>query len=453
MKSYTNRRTFIKQFSSVSIVLQTGAFSPIRTYGANEAVRIGGIGVGGKGWVDIQGAAEAGANIVALCDIDNRSERMGKAVRKFESTNCYTDWRKLLEQKDIDAVTVSTPDHMHAPITMAAMQLGKHVYTQKPMTHTVVEARKLSQYAISNGTVSQMGNQHHNRTGYRILVKLIQDGAIGKVSDVHVWSNRPIWPQGMNRPKGSMPVPDFLDWENWIGSAPFRPYYGTIKSESNYKHKSAYHPFNWRGWLDFGTGALGDMGCHIFDPVVWSLNLKAPQSIRSRGPAPNSESYPTWSIIDYIFSGTEYCKRDTLSMTWYDGNKQPPRELLPEGTIEKYPSSGSLFIGEKGVLLCPHGKDPILLPEKYFSDYPMPKISTRDHYKQWVDAIRGDDETTSGFDYAGPLTETVLLGNVALRYPNREMVWDSKSMMFPFMSEANHLLHKTYRRGWENHAL
>jgi predicted dehydrogenase len=440
--THTTRRSFLKHVAA-------GAAAPLffrsRAEGApSDRLNIAAVGVGGKGRGDISSVSK-GQNVVAICDVDEQT--LGQAAKTYPDAKVYTDWRKLLEQKDIDALTVSTPDHMHAPIAVSAMQLGKHVYVQKPLAHTVYEARQMRNLARQYGVVSQMGNQGHSGSGYRTVVKLIQEGAIGPVREAHTWSNRPIWPQGIERPEGSSPAPKHLHWDLWLGVAPYRPYVGP--SEASRRERGAYHPFNWRGWLDFGVGALGDMGCHIIDPVVWSLELGPPLRVWSDGPAPNGETYPEWETIHYEFAKTPYTAGETVRMTWYDGGKQPDRQLarLPEG--RDLPSNGALFIGAKGVLLCPHGGKPELLPVDDFKDRKIELVESSDHYLQWTNACKGTDKATSHFDYAGPLTETVLLGTIAIRFPQQKLQWDSASLKFSNLPDANRFVHHAYRAGWE----
>ncbi|MFT5528030.1 MAG: putative dehydrogenase [Pirellulaceae bacterium] len=411
--------------------------------GAAERLNIAAVGVGGKGRSDIASTSK-GHNVVAICDVDKQT--LTQSAKEYSGAKQYTDWRKMLEQKDIDAVTVSTPDHMHAPIAITAMEMGKHVYVQKPLAHTLFEARQMRLVAKQHNVVTQMGNQGHSGSGYKTVVRLIQEGVIGKVKEAHAWSNRPIWPQGIRRSEKSDPVPDWLEWELWLGVAPNRPYVGP--AEGAKKPRGAYHPFNWRGWLDFGVGALGDMGCHIIDPVVWSCGLGAPTKVWSEGPIPNGETFPAWGIIQYEFPGTKFTSGDNFRMTWYDGGKKPDQKLAQLDKGEKLPDNGSLYVGENGVILCPHGKNPTLHPNSKF-DQKIELEAHDDHYQQWTNACLGNGKTTSNFDYAGPLTETVLLGTVAIRFPEKRLEWDSKSMKFTNEEQANHYLHHQYRKGWE----
>ena len=441
MSQKTTRRRFIKQ---ASVAATAPLYISSTAFGANDKLNIAAIGVGGKGRGDIAETSK-GQNVVAICDVDERT--LDKSSQLYPGAKVYTDWRKMLEQKDIEAVTVSTPDHMHAPAAATAMQLGKHVYVQKPLAHTVYEARRMRELAKENNVVTQMGNQGHSGKGYLTLVKLVQAGVIGKIKEAHAWSNRPIWPQGVDRPKGSDPVPDYLHWDQWLGVAKFRPYVGP--SEGSKRSRGVYHPFNWRGWLDFGVGALGDMGCHIIDPVVWSCELSSPKTIWSDGPAPNGETFPKWGIINYEFPGTKYTAGKSFRMTWYDGGKKPPEDIamLPDG--ESLPSNGSLYIGEKGVMLCPHGGVPRLLPEKQFGDTKIDFIDGNDHYMQWTNACKGNGKTTSHFDYAGPLTETVLLGTIAIRFPGEKLNWNADDLKVTNVGKANQFVHHAYRKGWE----
>jgi predicted dehydrogenase len=446
------RRTFVRSIAYAGAVMPAWTPRLLRADSPNGKVNIAGVGVQGKGAGDIAETSK-GHNVVALCDVDEI--HLAIAKEKYPAARTYTDWRRMLEDsKDIDGVTISTPDHMHAPVTMSAMLLGKHVYTQKPLTKDVHEARQLADYARAHpNLVTQMGNQGHSSIGYRMLVQLIQQGAIGKIKEAHAWSNRPIWPQGIERPAGNDAPPATLHWDLWLGTAPARPYVGpgelAAKDRKN-RIKGPYHPFNWRGYLDFGAGAQGDMACHIMDPVVWSMNLGAPHWLTSQGPAPTAgETFPKWSIIQYEFPGTIHTAGPSIRVTWYDGGKKPDEALAPMKPGQKLPDNGSLYIGDKGVILCPHGAGPQLLPDAQYADFKRPELEARDHYMTWTNAIRGQDKTTSHFLYAGPLTETVLLGNIALRFPNEKLEWDSAGLKVKNLSKANDHLRRDYRKGWE----
>jgi len=435
----STRRTFLKQAAAASATFA----APALIYGSpNEKVNIAGVGVQGKGRSDLSGTAPNN-NVVALCDVD--AGHLEKAAKTYTGAKKYNDWRKMLEQSDIDAITVSTPDHMHAPIAMTAMRMGKHVYVQKPLAHTVYEARQMRLAAQKHGVISQMGNQGHSGSGYKTLVNWIQAGVIGKVKEAHAWSNRPIWPQGIDRPKTSSEPPENLDWDLWLGVAKYRPFVGP-QADSK-RGRGLYHPFNWRGWLDFGVGALGDMGCHIIDPVVWSLGLSAPKKVKSVGPKPNTETFPNWGIIHYDFAATKYTVDGDVRMTWYDGGKKPSTSLVPDGV--KIPDNGCLLIGTEGTVLCQHGKNPVVLPGSKAASAELPVLEDADHYQQWANAIKNTDTATSSFDYAGPLTETVLLGTIAIRFSDETLKWDSENLKFPNKSAADEFVHHAYRKGWE----
>ena len=439
MTNPITRRTFLHR-ASIAAATTVACPAVLRSASPNRKLNLAGIGVGGKGYSDITAAVGKEHNCVAICDVDLGSSGkagISKAAKKFPDAKVYQDFRKLLERKDLDGVTISTPDHMHAPIALAAMARGLHVTTQKPLTTTIADARRMKATAEKHKRITQMGNQHHNGIPYRMLVQLIQDGAIGKIKEVHTWSNRPIWPQGIDRPAGSDPVPKDLDWDVWLGVAPKRPFVDGV-----------YHPFAWRGWFDFGAGALGDMGCHIMDPVVWRLGLTEALSVTADAPKPTAETYPKKSTVRYVFRGTKHTAGETLPMTWYDGGRQPDRKLAPMPEQFKLSKSGGLYIGEKGVIYCPHGGGPQLLPKEDFTGYDRPNLDRIDHYGQWTDAIRGEGKTTSHFGYAANLTEVVLLGTIAQRFPGQKLLWDAKAMTFRGFPKANALVDREHRKSF-----
>ena len=435
----TSRRRFLQQAGAASVLT---AASWSRVLGANENLRLASVGTGGKGWDDIVHiSASPKVSVVALCDIDESENFLGRAATKFKSAKTFTDWRKLLDQpKEFDAISVSTPDHMHAPVALPAMALGKHVFCQKPLTHTVHEARQMRLAAKKYGVVTQMGNQIQSHEAYRTAVKLVRDGSIGKVKEVHSWqAGKMQWLLANDRPKDADPVPEKVHWDNWLGVAPERPY-----------KKSLYHSFNWRGWQDFSNGQLGDFGCHILDPVFMALSLTAPTTIRAEGSVPNREVWYKSSVVSYEFPGTDFTADKTLKLTWYDGEgKTPALEKLGLATNVKLPNSGSLLIGEKGMLLIPHVAMPKLLPEESFKETKINPVAAVDHYTGWADACRGEGKTTSNFDYASGLTEAVLLGTVAIRVPGETLKWDAAGMKVTNSPTADALLKKPYRKGWE----
>ena len=464
--STMTRRESLRTFVFGGALAPLALHVPARAASPGNRLRIACVGVAGKGWEDMIGASGGGDlhDIVALCDIDHRDGGeqppnlgkgqaarplgIGEAARKFPNAKRYSDFRKMLEQKDIDAVTVSTPDHMHATVALSAMALGKHVYVQKPLTQTVHESRVMAQVARAKGLVTQMGNQFHSSPGYRCVVKVIRDGVIGKIKAAHCWINDSNWPQGMGLPAGEDPVPEGIHWDLWIGVAKPRPYKYQV-----------YHNFNWRGWQEFGCGHLGDMGCHVMDPVVWSLDLGAPRLVSARVSGVNDQSYPLWSVVDYQFPGTAYTTPE-FRLTWYDGGQLPSVEIarLPQGS--KLPSAGSIFVGEKGTLVVSHSPSiPRLYPQEDFTDY-MRKVLKdmfagmvkQDHYRMWTDAILAGTQANSHFGYAGPLNETVILGTIAQRIPDRKLLWDEKSMTFDNPA-ATALVRRQYRKGWEIDAL
>jgi len=435
----SSRRQFLKGVAGTATALTAVSWSQV--LGASERLRLASVGVAGKGWSDLTSvAASPQVDVVALCDIDQDAEHLGKAALKYPRASTFADWRRLFEKaRDFDAVTVSTPDHMHAPIALAAMQLGKHVFCQKPLTHTVFEARQMQRAARKYRVVTQMGNQIQSHSAYRTAVKLVHEGTIGKVKEVHSWQAGVMrWLLVDDRPAGADPIPEKVLWDEWLGVAPDRPYKSTV-----------YHPHKWRAWQDFSNGQLGDFGCHILDPVFMALKLTAPATIRAESAPLNREAWARWSTVHYEFPGTELTAAKTLKLTWYDGEgKFPPRESLGLPESYKLPGAGSVLLGEKGVMVLPHFAIPKLFPVETFADFKIEVVPDRDHYTSWADACRGVGETTSPFAYAGPLTEAVLLGTVAMRCPKEKLSWDSAALKISKQA-ANALLTKPYRKGWE----
>ncbi|MCI0745538.1 MAG: Gfo/Idh/MocA family oxidoreductase [Verrucomicrobia subdivision 3 bacterium] len=403
----------------------------------DQKLNIGIIGAGGKGMENINGVS--GENIVALCDVDEN--RAAEAFKKLPTARRYKDFRKMLEiEKGLDAVIVTTPDHTHAVAAVMAMKLGLHVYCEKPLTHSIHEARLMRDLAARNKLATQMGNQGHSFDSTRRVVEIVQSGAIGDAAEVHVWTDRPIWPQGVKRPSDTPPLPAGIDWDLWLGPAPHRPYHPD------------YMPFKWRGWWDFGTGALGDMGCHNMDTAYWALNLGLPTAVQAESSGGNAETYPQWSIIRY-----EFPPRDGLpaaKLTWYDGGKLPARELFEGAQLQKdeLPKNGTLMIGAKGKILLPdwNANNFQLLPKDKFVDFtgPAPSIPRAEsHYKEWITACKSGSPAMSNFDYAARLTETALLGNLALRCGKR-IEWDPKAMKAGGCPEADAFIKPEYRAGW-----
>lgn len=441
MSNRQTRRSFLKASALAGFgvpLIRTNAIA-----GPNDQLSVASIGTGGKGWSDLTNVAiSPHVRVAALCDIDEGPNHLGRAAGKFPDATLYRDWRKLLDAEKVDAVIVSTPDHMHAPIALNAMRRGRHVYCQKPLTHTIAEARLMSQTAEAGGLTTQMGNQIQAYAEYRSAVQLVHAGAIGKVHRVYSWqAGTPGWPRAIDRPAGSDPVPKTLLWDNWLGVAPERPYKEKI-----------YHPFNWRGWQDFSNGQLGDFGCHILDPVFMALKLTAPLSLQAQAPKINSETWTESVRVEYVFPHTEMTTGDKsgLQVTWIDGpGHKPEAELKDIIDPAKLPGSGSMLLGDEGALLIPHVGQPRLLPEDKFAEYKTPELERLSHYVLWADACRGEGATKSNFSYAGRLTETVLLGTIALRLPGAQLKWNAEAMKISGHDRAPAMLSKDYRKGWE----
>ncbi|MEZ6019693.1 MAG: Gfo/Idh/MocA family oxidoreductase [Planctomycetota bacterium] len=437
-----SRRAFLQLSAAGTAAAYTGACAsaPKRKITSGR-VRYAAIATGGMGGVDLENiASHPDVDVVALCDID--TGRLEAAGQKYPGARLYQDWRKLLraEAGKIDAVSVSTPDHMHAPIGMSALAMGLHVYGQKPLTHTVVEARTLRAAARRAGTATQMGIQNRSNTPYLTALSAFESGVTGPVTEVHVWTDRPAgwWPQDVDRPEGEDPVPAELDWDGWLGVAPARPY-----------KKDTYHAFVWRGRKDFGTGAQGDMACHLMDPALWFLGLGDPLLVRSEGPKPKADSFPAWSRIVCEFGPTAATAPQRIPVTWYDG-KQQPSELFARYQVKNPYANASLFVGPKGALLVsPYEPCRFFTLENGESDLGLTEVPKVNHWHQWVDACLGRCDTTAPFEYSGLLTEVALLGNVALEFPGESLVWDGPGLRFPGRPDASKLLHKTYRKGWE----
>lgn len=414
----------------------------------SERINLAGIGAGGMGGGDIVTHAKLGANVVALCDVDD--VRAAGSFNAFPKARRYKDFRVMIEKeaRNIDAVTVGTPDHIHAVASMAAIRAGKHVYCQKPLTHTLFECRELTKAARAAGVMTSMGNQGHASEGSRLTNEWIEAGLIGDVREVYVWSDRAghLWKQGIRRPTETPAVPATLDWDLWLGPVRERPYH------------PAYAPHNWRGWWDFGTGALGDMGCHIIDHPVWALKLGAPTSVESRttldgtvleGNKLNFDSFPVAAAIYYEFPARG--NLPAVKMTWYEGGLMPPTPAeMPAG--QKLPDNGVLYIGSKGKMYHgSHGGMPQLLPVALHEQARMvAKTMERSpgHYEEWTLACKGGKRPVDNFDYSGPLTETVLLGVLAMRSPGTRLEWDSENLKVKNAPEINQYTHIEYRKGW-----
>ncbi len=450
-----NRRSFLTRTAGA---VATFSIVPSYVIGArgqtppSGKLNVAAIGVGGMGKNNLKKCA--GENIVALCDVD--PGYAAKVFAQYPQAKTYKDYRQMIDkQKDIDAIIIATPDHTHAVIAMAAIKAGKHVYVQKPMTHSVYEARKLTEAAREHKVVTQMGNQGHSGDGTRLIREWIASGAIGAVREVHAWTNRPVWPQGIEveRPKDTPPVPEGMDWDMWIGPAPMRPYH------------PEYAPNKWRAWWDFGTGSLGDLGCHVLDCVFYGLDLKHPTSVEGcistywegfwKKTEPKNETYPRSSIVRYKFPARG--SLPPVNLTWWDGGLLPPRpEELEEGRRMGDSDGGVLFIGDKATLMCGcYGKDPRLIPDKKMKDIGLPPQTLErvpggidGHELDWVRACKGGKPASSNFEYSGPLTEMVLLGNLAVRFPEQRLLWDGANLKVTNDDEANASVKRNYRQGW-----
>jgi predicted dehydrogenase len=462
-----NRRKFLG--TSVALTAGVGFYtgtSP-RTHAEPSALQAPAaacIGIGGKGSSDTKHVGDHGAAIVGLCDVDRGT--LKKMGREFEDAEQFTDFREMLDKlgDKVDIVTVSTPDHTHAAAAIRAMRMKKHVYCQKPLTWSIREARMMRETAAEMGVITQMGNQGTSENGLREAVEVIRSGAIGDVTDVHVWTNRPIWPQGKGRPEGEDPVPASLNWDAWVGPAPMRPF-----------KNGAYHSFNWRGWLDFGTGALGDMACHTTNMPVMGLNLWDPiavTAVKNSGLV-EGETFPANSQLLF-----EFPSRDGLvacRFHWYDGGNLPSDDVLkqlPEGFQEQVAkqkaggakTSGALLIGSKGILFSEndYSAQYKLLPENKFKDFKLPEQSLaripwvgdtdKRHMWEFVSSVKGEYEpgTMSNFGYAGRLTETILVGNLALRSEvGKRIEWDANTLQSTNCPEVNQFVQREAREGWE----
>jgi predicted dehydrogenase len=449
--STRNRRSFLTQTSLLASgliagsAITTSAASYARIYGANGRLDIGAIGVGGRGAGDLD--AVSSENIVALCDVD--ANTLTAAHNRFPNAQKYFDYRELIEQAKLDAVVIGTPDHHHAPATVRALRRGLHVYCEKPLTHTVQEARIVTALAKEKGVATQMGTQNHEHPGYLRLIELLQSNVIGPVRSVHVITDRPgrWWPQGVTMPTDKQVIPEHLKWDLWLGPAPQRDYH------------SAFVPFRWRGWWDYGCGAIGDMAIHLMDPAFWGLKLGGPVTVKSDGPAPDAFCGPKSMHTRFQFG--QRGDLPPVEVHWYEGEAKPDAAIAAE-----LPMNGSLFIGDLGKIAIAHDGFPQLLPTERFTNFTAPKAflpASPGHHRQWIDAAKGNGKASSSFDYAGPFTEVVLLGNIAYR-TGLEIVYDPKLGQVTHVKSnsatteispertieaANALLTKSYRSGWE----
>ncbi|MHC4324404.1 MAG: Gfo/Idh/MocA family oxidoreductase [Planctomycetota bacterium] len=484
-----NRRISRRQFLATAASTFAFTYIPSSAWGANERFYLAGIGVGGKGFGEVRDLTRAGGTFAALCDVDDT--RAGKTFKNFPGAKRYKDFRVMLEkEKGIDAVTVSTPDHTHAIASLMAMSLGKHVYCQKPLTHSIYEARIMARAADYYKVQTQMGNQAHAGEPIRRAVEILRAGIIGPVRQVHAWTNRPVWPQGQKalderKRLAGGPKPADLDWDLWLGPAPMRDY------------NACYVPFKWRGWWDFGTGALGDMACHIMDMPYWALDLGSPLSVEAESGGRTTETGPDFSTIKYRFARRASVgggglgaavgpkakvSQPAVKFVWYDGNKNgrqnAPYELLEQATEEAKKSGADkqiadtggrrkkkkpaaidnpqrwdmILVGDDGMMLFKRSStDWIVTPNSRagrFAEVPKSIRRVTNEDAEWLEACKGGPKALSSFDYAGPLSEMVLLGNLAVRL-GRKIEWDTKALRATNAPEADELVRREYRKGWD----
>jgi predicted dehydrogenase len=452
---WLSRREFLRTTALASLAapfMVSCQSSRPRVIPANEKLRHACIGIGGMGTNDLKSLMQhERLQMVALCDVD--SDRLKAAAQLAPGARLYSDWRELLEKEAdrIDSVNVAVPDHSHFPIAYSAIQLGKHVYCQKPMCHDVAEVRVLTEAAVRRGVVTQLGTQLASGIFNRTAVTWLKEGRIGKIKHAYLCSNRRGAVETYRlvgpRPAVAVEPPASLNWDWWLGTAPTRSFAPDI-----------YHPIKWRAWQDFGTGWSGDIGCHIFDPIWKGLGMKPAldvvaevQESWKNSPARRADTWPQGDHITWTFPGNELTEGKTITFEWFDGEFYPPepiRNLCPE-ELSQGLEEGSLIIGTEGALLIPNGSAPHLLPREKFTDVKVPKLPKRDHYCAFVDACLGGEPTESHFAQTGPMTEAILLGTIAIRLPGEKLEWDHVGMKFTNHPEANRYLKRAYRNGWQ----
>ena len=446
----SSRRKFLLNTAAIALAQPLLFNVPVFAKTNRKKLRHACIGVGGMGGHDLSRFnAHPDVEIVAICDIDENY--LAKAAEILPNAKRFTDWHELFAQEadNFDSVNVSVPDHNHFPIAYTAISKGKHVYCQKPMCHDVSEIRDLTEAAKKTGIISQLGTQHASGKGDRTAVQWIKEGHIGKVKQVYLCSNRPGATEAYRfegpRPKKGEKVPDHVHWNQFIGTAPMRPYASKI-----------YHPAKWRAWQDFGTGWSGDIGCHILDAVWKGMDLKAPISVIAKvqeswknSPERNVDTWPQSNHITWVFPGNEMTAENELKVEWFDGEFYPPEEVRALFSLENYPAESAMLIGTEGALLIPHTKMPVLLPEDKFKHVKNPVLEDRDHYHYFADSCLNNVKTESDFSISGPMSETVILGTVAIREPDTVLDWDAKKMRVTNVKKANQHLSRKYRKGWK----
>jgi predicted dehydrogenase len=436
-KTSISRRQFLQTVGATAAV---APFLSIPARAAADTVRHASIGASGQALSDLMSFAKHPAfELVAVADVDlGRFERLQE---RFPKARVYQDWRELLkkEHKNIDSVNVSTPDHMHCLIALEAMKQGKPVYVQKPLCNTIEETRMLTEYARRKGLTTQMGIQVSSSRPQRYGEALVRSGIVGKIREVHTFSNKS-WGDDKPLPEQTDPVPAPLDWDEWLGVSAERPF-----------KRGVYHPGQWRRRVGFGTGTLGDMGCHIYSPPYRALNLTSPIAVTAYGPSPTAESWATKARVKLTYPGTEYTADKTVDVWWYDGGELPP-DAIREPIGARFPEQGSVVVGTDGMIVLPHvTAEAFVLPDSKMAALPQIELADRDHYGEFIDVVRGGgkEKCSANFDYAGPLTESVIIGNVAARFPGETLRFDAKALTFPDKPAADEFLRRSYRSGWK----
>lgn len=443
--SSVDRRTFLFGALAAGVASAQPFWARPALRSQNGKLRLAAVGCGGMGGSDLkQLAKHPQLEVAVVCDVDRNT--LAAARKAFGDVPGYTDYRELFsgDLSKFDAVLCSTPDHNHAPVMMRALRAKKHVYGQKPLTRTIFEARALREEAAKQGVVTQMGIQRQATKGRRLAAAMLDANVIGKVKSAHIWTNRPAgwWPQGGARPEGFDAAPAHLDWDAWIGVAPMR----------RFKEK-AYAPFMWRGVLDFGTGALGDMGCHFFDSPFESLGLGAPRSAKAEVKDLTDDQWPISESVVYEFPGTPKTAGKTFKLTWTDGGRVPTGKTSPHLPKDfdggKFHADGGVvYVGEEGTLVIPCEGEPVLHPAEKGAEFKDPGVREYDHWAAFVDACLGKGKTAAHFGFSGPMTEAVLLGAVAGRTPGVELEWDDAACRVKNHDAANAFVRPTYRAGW-----
>jgi predicted dehydrogenase len=432
-----SRRKFLQT------VAATAAFGPllsIRSRAAAPMLRHASIGASGQALGDLMSFAKHPSfDLVAVADVD--LARFERVQERFPKVRVYQDWRELIkkEQKNIDSVNVSIPDHMHCLVALEAMRHGKAVYVQKPLCNTLQETRVLTEYARRKGLTTQMGIQVSSSRSQRFGEALVRSGIVGKIREVHTFSNKS-WGDDKPLPAANDPVPAPLNWDEWLGVSAERPF-----------KKTVYHPGQWRRRIGFGTGTLGDMGCHIYSPPYRALKLTSPIAVTAYGPPPTAESWATKARVKLTYPGTEYTADKTVDVWWYDGGELPP-DSVREPVGARFPEQGSILVGTDGMIVLPHvTAEPFVLPDSKMASLPTVELADRDHYGEFIDVVLGGgkQKCSANFDYAGPLTESVIIGNIAARFSGETLTFDAKSLRFPSKPEADQYLSRTYRSGWK----